>query len=286
MIRPGKAGERNGQYVAALNGLHWFLGLLAAAAGASTKTNLANYFGLPPWATPYVTWIASNAWWLVVVFTALALCSKWLASHLEKAWVWEAVQTLLDQVCTSAFGTLAGQPFHHHRATLFQYKRRLYWLWPFRKSRFRWWPWGHKCWPSSGWLVPVLRSNHTSKKTSTLFLAPDNADRAEGIVGRIWAQGKALEVKVDVPAKSVTQAWNAALKRKYEKTTYLPNDWLDERSTDCSTLALAFWGIPIELKGRRWGVLLLDSRKKDGINLSKLDELLYARMFDKLIQRI
>jgi hypothetical protein len=39
-----------------------------------------------------------------------------------------------------------------------------------------------------------VRSGHTTQKTKTIFLAPDDAGNAEGVAGQVWASDQTIIV--------------------------------------------------------------------------------------------
>lgn len=179
-----------------------------------------------------------NAWWQLPVFTIAAGVLGLLRKQLGSPWLWDAVKFSLDEIQKIAFtmGDSDGQ--HHHRVTLFKY---VPWAWCLRR-----WPW-------SGWLVPVERSGHTTRSGVSYFKAPDAADQAEGIAGLTWARRRTVGVS-DLP-ELTAQSSNAELQ------TYATSTGLSiEQVKDKLPKARSFAGIPVEVGGRVWGVIVLDSR--------------------------
>lgn len=105
-------------------------------------------------------------------------------SWLGNRWAKESLQAFLNDFRKVAFRNGAKGAEFHDQVTLFKYKK---WLWcPLLWKRRK--PW-------SGWLVPVMRSGHTTKNTSTVFWAPqDYPDKAEGVAGVAWAQNGVVTV--------------------------------------------------------------------------------------------
>lgn len=204
-------------------------------------------------------YIQSEAWWLLVMLGGLAGTSKIVCSRLGAPWVWEIVQSMVGELNRQAFRNNANDPSHHHRVTLFKHVRCRFRVWPWR-SRF--WPWGPGHWPCSGWLVPVARSGHTTQRTKTIFMAPDEADHAEGVAGKAWSCNGILH-KSNLPdLYSDTSKENVAA---YANETWLAEELVQKRMQEGLSLARSYLGIQIEVKGKRWGVIVLDSRKPDGI---------------------
>jgi hypothetical protein len=125
-------------------------------------------------------WVQHSAWWLVIVFGAITLVSKALCPWVGPPWAWQGMQKLLDRFRDEAFEMGDEAAFHEHRVTLCKFTRWLWWVRPFRSP---YWPWGNGRVPWSGGLVPVATSGRTTQRTNTLFLAPDDADNAEGLPG-------------------------------------------------------------------------------------------------------
>lgn len=285
MIGKGMAGALPAWVGTLLVSSQWIFGTLAALTGAATKA-AGNLVGkaVPTWVLETVQWAADNAWWLVGTFTVFAFLCKEGASWFKAQWVWDCAQMILNVVRDDVFAAKGTEPTHHHRVTLFRHCKVKLRLGKARSKNVAW-PWGKKCNPWSGWLYPVRRSGHTSKNSEIVFLAPDDADRAEGVAGRIWSQAKPQSLHVPKGSFGNGDTWDEQTKRNYEKATHLPSGWLTQRGTDCHTLALSFWGIPIEVKGQRWGVLLIDSRSKN-VDFSKINEKLILSMLDKLLQKV
>lgn len=169
-----------------------------------------------------------------------------------------AVEPVLDVLRQHAFVDEYAQsdPEHHHRATLFRHCPRKFWIWPFRK----WYsPWGASFrGPWAGWLIPISRSGHTTKHSDTTFLAPDDADNAEGVAGMIWAS------KQDVrPIRLVLDGPDDA--QKYAEETNVSTDYVLKQLEEEKPLPLSLSGFPVFRGGQIWGVVVLDSRRTDGI---------------------
>jgi hypothetical protein len=142
----------------------WIAGTALATIGASAKADPTQWH----LATGVLTWAQQSAWISIPLLTAGLALMQVVRSMIGPPWVWDTVHYLLDKFQEHVFEGQSG-PLHHHRVTLFKYTRRRLW--------FCRWPW-------SGWLVPVERSGHTTRRSHTVFLTPDDADQAEGIAGQ------------------------------------------------------------------------------------------------------
>jgi GAF domain len=174
------------------------------------------------------------------------------------------VHYLLDTFREHAFEKERGAPLHYNRVTLFKH------------VRFRWalckWPW-------SGWLIPMERSGHTTQKSRTAFLVPDNADLVQGIAGQTWAQNSVVMVNElpDLNGSPSPERFD-----EYARKTWVSVRWLQRRSQH----GRAFCGIPVEVKGRMSGVIVIDSRSPDAIDQEAVKVYrLVGRYLGKLLER-
>ena len=145
------------------------------------------------------------------------------------------------------------EPTDHHRVTLFKYS---YFL---GLSTYLGQPW-KKLW--GGWLSPVLRSGHTSKKTNAIFFAPDNSDKAEGWAGTAWVSRNTVMVD-SLP--SVEQRSSKKVKKEYADKTNMTVQMVEQYTRQSKPLPRSLLAFPVEVNGRIWGVIVLDSRKPDSI---------------------
>lgn len=174
-------------------------------------------------------------------------------------WVWESVHKLLDKYRGMVFTITDQDAEHEHRLTLFRRTCCLLWIWPFR---CRFWPWGKRRFPWSGWLAPVERSGQTTQRTGTVFLVPDDADNVEGVAGQTWSRNKVVHVK-NLPDLSTTPTPEQIA--EYARNTWVSEDWVKQRLRSGKPFSRCLYGVPIEVDGERWGVIILDSRNPDSI---------------------
>lgn len=177
-------------------------------------------------------------WWVspaVLGFAALLGLTQRIVGDPKK---WKVVHSVLDRFQEYVFGA-ENNDLHEHRVTLF---RRRQFCWTLRR-----WPW-------SGWLVPVERSAHTTQRSSSCFMAPDDASRVEGIAGMTWNRRKSLKVEglPDLQAADCSEA-DVVL---YAEKTRSRIELVREKRFG----ARSYYGIPVEVKGERWGVIVVDSR--------------------------
>jgi len=188
-----------------------------------------------------------------------------LKKLLGPPWLWNTVHSYLDSFREEAFNVGLDDAQHHHRVTLFRYKP---WYWHFRR-----WPW-------SGWLVPVERSGHTTQASISVYRAPDDADKAEGVAGMTWARRRIVNVS-NLPDLSEDPSRDDM--QRYAKATGMNLEVVKKKRPK----ARSFCGIPVEIKGEVWGVLVLDSRSADGINTNS--QILYrplGKFLAKILERV
>jgi hypothetical protein len=257
-----------GQLYNALLSIQVLAGFSAVLVGGVQKADansLAKIAAVAPEVQRSLAWLQTSAWWLLpsllVVSGGLGLLKKLLGPP----WLWNTVHSYLDSFREEAFNVGSDDAEHHHRVTLFRYRS---WRW-----RFCRWPW-------SGWLVPVERSGHTTQASVSVYRAPDDADRAEGVAGMTWARRKVVNVTnlpdlSDNPSREDMQ--------RYAKASGMTLEAVRKKLPK----ARSFCGIPVETKAGVWGVLILDSRSADGINANS--QTLYrplGKFLAKLLERV
>lgn len=178
----------------------------------------------------------------VVPLAVLAGVMKFLREQLGSPWQWDLVKSVLDALreVTYKEAVAVGEPVEYHRATLFKHEQ--FCLTP-RSLLYKKWPW-------EGWLVTVERSGHSTLKEREAFCAPDRAERAHGVAGRTWATQRVLPV-IDLPDPG-----DKAMVAEYARSSFVTTQWVEQTSER----ARSYIGIPIEVRGKPWGVVVLDSR--------------------------
>jgi hypothetical protein len=171
---------------------------------------------------------------LLIVVPALESLRRWM----ERKTLWPLVKDVLEefrkQLCPR-------EDLHRIRVTLFKRSR-----WVFRIRFLKR--------PGWGWLKIVERSGHTSQNSRTVFFAPNDPDRAEGVAGLAWAWNTVVirEDLPDVKSGSPKESqW-----RNYAAGSNASVDLVKELRPGSRSLC----GIPVEVSGRVWGVLVVDGR--------------------------
>lgn len=176
-------------------------------------------------------------------------------------WVWDKIKFILDEYQGKAFNVDPSDPRDHHRVTLFKHYKncifRRHW-----SSRAWWKPWGETPMVSS-YLAPVLRSGHISQKSSALFHVPDDSDKAEGVAGKAWSAQEAIIL----PSLPDVNKANAKVRdrKNYANVTSCDIDMVNYYREKKRPLPRSVAAIPIEVKGKPWGVVVLDSRVENGV---------------------
>jgi hypothetical protein len=205
------------------------------------------------------------AWWLLPLLIIVSGVLGLLRKLIGPPWLWHTVHSYLDTFRDEAFEVGPDDDLHHHRVTLF---RHVGWCWRFAK-----WPW-------SGWLVPVERSGHTTQSSISVFKAPDDADNAEGVAGRTWARRRIMMVS-NLPDLGAETSEDAL--KRYCEATGISVDWARKRRPR----ARSFCGMPVEVKGQLWGVIVLDSRSPNGIKAeSQLSYRPLGKYLGKILERV
>lgn len=215
---------------------------------------------MKPIADLFFPLVKSNAWWLTAGSAITIGTSKVLRrSVLPDPWLEKSLASILDngRLCLIDPSVMQNSNIHHHRVTLYKYAS-----WSLRPKPLRGWVWGWGRGPTSGWLVPVARSGHTTQKVKSTFLAPDDADACEGVVGRAWAcEGVIHQSNLPMIDKSSSDADI----KSYAKNTWVSEVWVRNKIKQPKPLARSFIGYPIKVNGRRWGVVVVDSVDPNGV---------------------
>ena len=207
-----------------------------------------------------VTFSHQSSWWIIPISMIIALVAQYARSHIGSPETWVLVQYILDQYRDEMFGKdneTKEDPQHFHRVTLYKATR---------------WRWALVRWPGSEWVVPVARSGSTTKTKIPCFRASRNdPNAAEGVAGQTWARVSRLVPAFELPDLNMEHP-NQADIETYARKTFVSNEWVRRqiRKQKRGPQARALLGIPVEAKGNSWGVLVVDSRSSQPIQLKKV----------------
>lgn len=202
----------------------------------------------------------------------ISILSAWLLIEVITWWKYrrgnpkqkELIKFILNQYREKAFNIQPGDPEDHHRVTLFQFKNRYVQLrsshWTGRAdfaARLQ------RLWPRSC-LVFFLRSGKLSQSTNVVFPVYDESDKTNGWASHVWSTGCAAVVD-QLPDTADGNVKEYAIKTKSTVDVI-------ERYKDASrSMPRAIAAIPVEVNGAAWGVLVLDSRRPDGVSQDSID---------------
>jgi hypothetical protein len=214
-------------------------GIAATVFPASLRAEAEKFTGVAATFKPLVIWMQESTFWVAPVAVILVGILGWARKRLGTPWVWEHVKFLLDKFQQHIFPVppTPGE-LHHHRVTLFKYVKC--------RACFARWPW-------SGWLVSIERSGHSTRRRWICFAAPDDADRSTGVAGRTWAKNGMVSVE-GLPDLSNNPSQGDT--RGYAEASFVDPTWVAQRVC----LARSIYGLPIEVRHKLWGVLVIDSR--------------------------
>ncbi|WP_369977468.1 hypothetical protein [Xanthomonas bundabergensis] len=219
-------------------------------------------------AGPIIAWLLTqvqqNAWWLSPTMLGAAVGLKLVKKAVGEPEVWKELQRVIDDIRSDVYGTQPGSYHHHHRVTLYQYRRRwCYWI-----------PW-------SFWLMPFVRSAHTSKSNVRCFrVHPNNPGCLNGVAGKAWESEGAIHVE-QLPSLTALSSPEDFI--RYAEDTNIDVDALKKKSSS----SRSYWAVRVLVKGEPWGVLVLDS-VSETLSKKKADGAFkqYARVFSLLLPRV
>lgn len=243
---------------------------------------------LPAWAAPLAEKIfqfSSNNSGTLYIVALIATASSFLARILlpdsrTEQFVLDYLTETRNNVISKPV-LLAQKGEHHHRVTLFQYKK-CYLSWrAFRRCN------GSLCHPFSGWLIGVKRTGHTALGIRTRFPATALGD-SDGVVGHTWACNLVTYKGRLAP---ITQTSDRAMIQKYAAETNVTEDWVRKRMAGRNRpMYASLCGVPVTVSGKIWGVVVVDSTEPGAIVAPGTPEgsILYGQLqtvLGKLLER-
>lgn len=236
-------------------GIRWVAATASASIGASLKAQPAH----AGFARPILEWSQANAWWLLIVLAAAIVAGEFAKHYFGAGKSWKAVKKHLEEMRKEIF---CDQTYQHdleqdHRVTLFKKQNLFFRFTMLGSGKEGAYP---KVRMLAGWLCPVERSGHTRRSRVSCFCVPDDASRAEGVAGKTWGNRQVVRVEdLPDPAALGGEAAEEAITLYAEKTG-VTKAWVRRQIKRKRPLARAFVGIPVELSGEIWGVIVIDSR--------------------------
>lgn len=218
------------------------------------------------------------------------------------------VGAALDKFRKECFqGIPKKEPRDNNRVTIF---KRVQWKWWMTPWKCLIWPWGWGRYPGSGWLILVHRSGHTTKTSTTAFLAPDDAPQAEGVAGLAWRGDDAVRVR-NLPDLNLIRyvgtgrsiwysfrnrfnwpssasdrfAADSVMVAQYAKATNTSTRAVWQRVRSRKRTPISILAMPLETPdNQRWGVLVLDS--SNAVEPIDTEERTFRVAFTKLKQAL
>ena len=223
--------------------------------------------------------------WSFLLYTLIIVLLLYapLARRAGDPWLWEKIQYLIDGMRDRLWEDFENARMDEHRVTIFQ--RKSFVLFLKRPGASMLWPYGKGCHPWSGWLVPVLRSGHTAQVSRSIFLAPSGgtSHKVEGVVGKAWASKSTIIID---ELKKIHRGSAPQTIKSYATKTFCDIGVVDRYLTQNRTPPRSIGAIPIEVHGKIWGALVLDSREPDGVTEEKTNQFkLTTKLIGQLLEK-
>jgi hypothetical protein len=246
--------ERRGGFDWICNVVRFLATIILAAEGALLKFEPAK---VPLLFIPAYSFATDWAFVIIGIATIVGLSAEGISKRYGRAWEWELIRFQLNELSDSVFTDEQYKDMGANRVTLFRQKD-FHLRFPHLSFSPRW------CFRGwwAGWLVQVCRSGHVSQNRRTCFYAPDESDECEGVAGMAWRSRKAILVD-NLPAIHGSVG-------DYKINTYSSRTWVSPRwvkgavkrsSSESETLPRSMFGMAVEGREGRWGVLVIDSRQ-------------------------
>jgi hypothetical protein len=262
---------------------------IAVALMTLSASQVAQDYTLQP-VSSFIIW-SQREKLLIFVLAAFAVSAKAARQRIGPPWAWTAIKELLDIWQSQIFASIPSAPADEHRITIF--KRVSRWRNPkgwlelkFRTGNPNWWR--YREWPV-GWFKPLVRSQHVTQRNITWFPCFDAARPGEGFIGAVWRASDTFRTPtlpdLNPPADAVSglpTEPSAGDYQVYAKQTRVVETWLRERKD--KTNARTLCGIKMEKNGKKWGVMVVDSRSAS-LNLTDSQVKFAAAALGKLIER-
>jgi hypothetical protein len=209
---------------------------------------------------------------LIPTFAFFVWISDLLVNYFKSIRIWKVVCIILEQFHAQHFGTIDrfsvdGQEITSHKVTLFKFVRV--------RFAFCWIPW-------SGWVVPVARSFYDEAGYSIpRFKATER--NFEGVAGRTYAKNETTLVP-DLPV--INGDSSDVDKNTFAAKLFVKRSWVDKRlkkkggSPDIRSLL----GIPVVVNGKKWGVLVIDSRNDKQMIKEEVQPLIKSEEYKNLVR--
>lgn len=197
-----------------------------------------------------------NAFIIIPLLTIVVGTVSFLKKRLGNANNWNTITYLLEKYKKAIFENnqdnkdIANDPEHHHRITLYKFAR---------------WRWGICLYPWQGWMIPVARTGHTthSFRIPRFRVFPSDPDKAEGVAGQTYVRRRTVPVE-NLP--EINEQSSDIDIENYAVKGFVNKQWIEKRKKKNNCFIRSMIGIPVEVKNKTWGVMVIDSRRPEGIS--------------------
>jgi hypothetical protein len=207
-----------------------------------------------------------QAWWALPALLVSVPAGDALRRWIERQTLWPLVKALLNDFRNRLYPQ-STDPAHFHRVTLFRHAK---WVWRWRAIKAR----------ALGWVYIVERTGHTTQNSKTIFRACNDPELAVGVAGTTWTANQLTYFEGLPILRDESHESELA---QYASKTNCSLDEIRRRRPQSRSLC----GIPVEVKGRVWGVLVIDSRyaelPKDRI---ESNHPIVAKFLGRLLERL
>ncbi len=227
------------------------LGFLSAAIAPVVKVDLNVMPDNFPYTKAVLAWAQESAWFVTLFFGFLAGLMRWGATFIKSPRIENTVHRCLDQLRLAVFGHQSNEL--DERVTLFEKKGE--------------------------WLHMYQRSGEVFPKKPVKFHIGDKRLDIEGIAGKVWADGRVCAVR-DLPDPR-DAAMTRSDKAEYCQKSCISEPWFERERPKSRSLC----GIPVEVAGCRWGVLVFDSACPRGVpkNTPASSAMPFLSILDRLL---
>jgi hypothetical protein len=245
---------------------------LGAALSAAAKVDVARVSN--PLIQQAVIFLQQSSWWQAPLCILAVPIVQFIKTYFGSPHVWDCVHFILDEFRKAAYPQEDQAAPAAHRVTLFQHRTC---CWLFSAC------WLYRRWPWDGWLVPAERSGQLTRKSRIRFPATDDAKTA-GVAGETWAKNYCIYIE-NLP--NLKPGSTEATIQNFAKRTWCKPEWIKRQLKQEKSFARSFCGMPIEVRGKEWGVLLFDSTSTTMVGREQIKTLVQgkAAVLAKLLEK-
>ncbi|MCI4567569.1 hypothetical protein [Lysobacter sp. CFH 32150] len=212
-------------------------GVVAAMTKAQPK-EIETHVG--PLVAEIVVSVQSWAWFYVPLLLVLAWLLGQLRQRIGDPVVWKELHELITFYRNKVFSDVGSGVQFHRRVTLFKHVGFAFVRWS--------WPWNN-------WLIPIVRSGHTTQDCTTRFRIGKKGSTPEGVAGLAWVSDDTVHIE-QLP-DMLSSTCSDADREAYAEATGMTVQQIQAKPPQ----GRSFFAIRVEIKGQPWGVLVVDSRQ-------------------------